>query len=114
MHELSVTQSLLEAASDYAKKHKAKTVLSVNLIIGDLSGFIDESVQFYWDYISKQTIFENSALNIQHRKAKLFCNACEEEFFLERDLIPCPNCNSINLKIISGNEFQLESIEIET
>ena len=35
------------------------------------------------------------------------------EFTLEDDLIPCPNCDSINLNIIAGEEFQVDSIEIE-
>lgn len=113
MHEFAVTQSLLETASDYAQKNNAKRVISLNLVIGDLSGIIDESVQFYWDFISKDTICENSTLNFDHRNAVMKCMACEYQFIMDGELMPCPQCESMDIKIIAGDEFRLESIEIE-
>ena len=114
MHELAVTQSLLETASDYAHKSKAKKVISLNLIIGDLSGIIDESVQFYWDFVTKDSICADSTLNFEHIPAVMICQNCEEQFEIGAELIPCPNCQSVNLKLISGDEFRLESIEVES
>jgi hydrogenase nickel incorporation protein HypA/HybF len=113
MHELSITESLLNTATEYAQKNSAKKVLALNLIIGDLSGIFDDSIQFYWDMISSDSICEKSVLNFDKRKAIMKCDSCENEFSLSGELLPCPNCGSMNLKIIAGNEFQLESIEIE-
>lgn len=113
MHELSITESLLKTASDYAQKNKAKKVAVLNLVIGELSGIIDESVQFYWDMISNDSICENSTLHFDKRKAIMKCTACGNEFALDGELAPCPVCTSMDLKFISGNEFLLESIEIE-
>ena len=113
MHELSITESLLKTASEYAKKNDAKRVTALNLIIGELSGIIDDSVMFYWEMISENSICENSVLNFDKRKALMKCLDCEKEFYINGDLSPCPACESINLKIISGSEFLLESIEIE-
>ena len=113
MHELSITESLLKTASDYAQKNEAKKVAVLNLVIGELSGIMDESVQFYWDMISKDTICENSILHFDKRQAIMKCIACGHEFSLEGELAPCPACASMDLKFLSGNEFLLESIEIE-
>jgi hydrogenase nickel incorporation protein HypA/HybF len=113
MHELSITESLLNTATEYAQKNKAKKVLALNLVVGDLSGIFDESIQFYWDMISENSICEKSILNFDKRKALMKCMSCENEFSLNGELIPCPKCESMNVKIVSGNEFQLESIEIE-
>jgi hydrogenase nickel incorporation protein HypA/HybF len=52
-------------------------------------------------------------LNFDKRKAVMKCLACEKEFDLDGELAPCPSCGSMNLKFISGNEFLLDSIEIE-
>jgi hydrogenase nickel incorporation protein HypA/HybF len=113
MHELSTTEALLRTASDYAHKNKAKRVTALNLVIGELSGIIDDSVQFYWDMLSENSICEKSILNFDKRKAFMKCMTCENEFSLEGELSPCPSCSSMEIKFISGNEFLLESIEIE-
>jgi hydrogenase nickel incorporation protein HypA/HybF len=113
MHELSITESLLKTASDYARKNEAKKVTVLNLVIGELSGFMSDSIQFYWDMISENSICEKSILHFDKRKAMMKCMACDNEFLMDIDLSPCPACGSLNLKIISGNEFLLESIEIE-
>ena len=113
MHELSITESLLKTASDYVQKNKAKRVTALNLVIGELSGIIDESVQFYWDMISENSICEKSILHFDKRQAIMKCMTCDNEFSLDGELSPCPSCSSMDLKFISGNEFLLESIEIE-
>ena len=114
MHELAITQSLLDTASDYAIKNNAKRVITLNLVIGDLSGIIDDSVQFYWDFVSKDTVCAKSQLVFEHRKAYMKCSKCGHEFHMDDDLTPCPNCSSISIKVLSGDEFRLDSIEIET
>jgi hydrogenase nickel incorporation protein HypA/HybF len=73
MHELSITEALLRTASDYAHKNKAKRVTALNLVIGELSGIIDDSVQFYWDMLSENSICEKSILNFDKRKAFMKC-----------------------------------------
>lgn len=113
MHELSITESLLTTASEYAQKNNAKRVISLNLVIGELSGIVDESIQFYWDMINEKTICEKSILKFDKRKAVMKCMSCENEFDLDGELSPCPTCGSMDLKFTSGNEFLLESIEIE-
>jgi|GEM_PF-5568018 len=52
MHELSVTESVLEIACRHAGKAQAKRVTDIYLVIGRLSSIVDDSVQFYWNLIS--------------------------------------------------------------
>jgi len=113
MHELAVTESLLNTACDYAEKNQADRVICLNIIIGKLSGIIDESVQFYWDIISKETLCSNATLNFEKKPARISCQACQNNFDLDDELTPCPQCGSMHLKILSGDEFLLDSIEIE-
>ena len=113
MHELAVTESLLKTASDYAKNTNAQKVISLNITIGSLSGIVGDSVQFYWDMICKNTICANSDLNFNRVQAKFQCQNCGNEYEIQNELIPCPACNSMNLKTIQGDEFLLDSIEIE-
>jgi hydrogenase nickel incorporation protein HypA/HybF len=113
MHELSVTESVLEIACKHAEKAKAKKVTDIHLVIGRLSSIVDDSVQFYWNVISKDTICENANLHFKREPARLVCLDCQTEYTLEDDLMPCPQCGSSKVRVISGDEFNLESIEIE-
>ncbi|MDY6868443.1 MAG: hydrogenase maturation nickel metallochaperone HypA [Chloroflexota bacterium] len=113
MHELSVTESVLEIACKHAEKAQAEKVTDIFLEIGRLSSIIDDSVQFYWDLISKDTLCENAKLHFKRVPAKLVCTECGQEYMLEDELMPCPNCGSAKIKVLSGDEFNLNSIEIQ-
>jgi len=113
MHELSVTESLLNTACEYAEKQDATKITILNIKIGKLSGIVDDSIQFYWDIISENSLCEGSVLNFMRISAKFECNACHTQFEIDAELMPCPNCNSMDLATIQGDEFMLESIEIE-
>lgn len=112
MHELSVTENILRIATEHAEKVQAKKVTDVYLIIGQLSSIIDNSVTFYWDIITKDSICEEAKLHFRRIPAKLRCQDCKHIYSLENDLTPCPKCNSTNIRVIAGDEFNIESIDI--
>jgi hydrogenase nickel incorporation protein HypA/HybF len=113
MHELSVTESVLDIACQHAEKAHAKKVTDVYLVIGQLSSIVDESVQFYWNLITKDTLCEGSILHFRRIPATLVCLECQNEYTLDRDLTPCPACHSARVRVTAGDEFNLESIEIK-
>ena len=113
MHELPVTQSLLEIALRHAQKSNAQRILSLNIVIGQLATIVDDSIQFYWDLIAQDTIAEGAKLNFHRIPAKLQCLDCQRQYTLGNTDMACPECQSVNLKIVSGNEFFLESIDVE-
>lgn len=113
MHELSVTESLLKISIQHAEKANAKRVTDLNIVIGDLASMVDESIQFYWDLIASGTIAEQATLHFRRVPAELQCNTCSETYHpTERELI-CPKCGGVGAKIITGEEFFLESIDVE-
>jgi hydrogenase nickel incorporation protein HypA/HybF len=113
MHELAVTESILDIAKRHAVKANAARVTSIHLVMGQLSSILDDSVQFYWDMISKETLCAGAQLNFTRIPAEFKCNACGTQFKLEGQLTCCPNCQGTQIKIIAGTEFFVESIEIE-
>ncbi|NMC45616.1 MAG: hydrogenase maturation nickel metallochaperone HypA [Chloroflexi bacterium] len=113
MHELSVTEEILNTAQKIAEEEHAIKVTDIYLEIGRLSGIVDESVSFYWNELRKSTICENATLHFSIVPTRIRCRDCKTEYELDHDLIPCPSCSSLNIQIISGEEFTLKSIEIE-
>ncbi len=108
-----MTESILEIATRHAAQAGARRITRVHLVIGQLSSLIDDSVQFYWDIISKDTIAEGAQLDFRRIQAQLQCLDCEQVYAPTADELACPACGSIRVKIISGEEFYLEAIEVD-
>ncbi len=113
MHELRVTQHLLDLALEHAGRAAACRVTDLYLKIGALSSVVDESVQFYWDIISAGTLCEGARLHFERVPARLRCQSCGHEYLLEEALQVCPVCRSHRVEILAGTEFLLERIEVE-
>ena len=113
MHELSVTESLLNIALQHAEKAGARRVTDLHLVIGELASMVDDSIQFYWDIIAKDTIAEQAMLHFRRVPAQLQCMTCFEKYHPTDRELACPKCNGVNTKIIAGEEFRLESIDVE-
>jgi len=113
MHELSVTESILKIAMQHATQANAVRVTSLQLVIGQLSSIVDDSVQFYWDMLSEGTICEGAQLHFERRPARLKCLDCDQTYTLSGELTDCPNCHSARIKVVAGEEFYLDSIEVE-
>jgi hydrogenase nickel incorporation protein HypA/HybF len=65
MHELSVTESILEIALRHASNANAKRITNLYMVKGQLASIVDDSVQFYWDIISKDSIAEGAVLHFR-------------------------------------------------
>lgn len=113
MHELVVTQSLLKIALDQAEKVNAKQITTLNIVMGELSSMVDDSIQFYWEIIAKGTIAEKAVLNFRRVPAELQCMTCFEKYRPASMELVCPRCGGVGAKIIAGEEFFLETIDVE-
>jgi len=114
LHELSITQNLLDLALRHARQAEATRITRLHLLIGDLSSVVDDSVAFYWDIISKDTLAEGSQLVFKRVTARMRCRDCGQEYEIEPGTLACAHCGGAHVIPIAGTEFQLESIEIET
>lgn len=113
MHELSVTESILDIVLRHAEDAHARRITDIYLVLGDLSSIVDDSVQFYWDMISEGTRAEGAALHFKRVATEMECQDCEAHYQPEGGDLSCPECGARNVKIISGEEFFIDSIEVE-
>ncbi len=113
MHELAVTQSILDISLRHAQKADAKRITDINLVIGQFSSIVDDSVQFYWDIIAKETIAQGAMLHFNRVPGEMTCKSCGHVFEPKDDTFACPSCSSILVKITRGEEFRVDSIDIE-
>jgi hydrogenase nickel incorporation protein HypA/HybF len=114
MHELSVTESILDITLRYAKEASATRVTDLYIVAGQLSSIVDDSVQFYWEIIAKDTLAENAKLHFRRIPTELLCLDCTHRYKPTPDELACPQCGSFHVKVVAGEEFLLEAINVET
>ena len=113
MHEQSIVESLLTLAIDHAEKAEAKKIVRIYLVVGELSGVLDEAVEFYFSFLSRDTIAADASLFFSHIPAQLRCRNCDTIFTPEKMDFHCPNCNKQEVEIVSGRELYIDSLEVE-
>ncbi len=114
MHELSVTEGLLSIVNEEAKKRGVEKVARINLVIGELASIIDDSVQFYFDILSKGTASEGAVLFFTRIAAEYTCLKCGHVFEKKSYAYNCPLCGGKAIIANNGREFYIESIEVDT
>ena len=113
MHELAVTQSILEIALRHAAEANAKKVTGINLVIGEFASIVDDSVQFYWDLLAGETIARGAQLHFERITGEMTCTHCQHSFHPEDGNFTCPNCAGQFVQITRGDEFRVDSIDVE-
>lgn len=114
MHELSVTQSILNIAIEAANEAGSKRVTAIDVLVGELTGFVTDSIQFYFDLLSKDTVAEGALLRFRREPVNATCSTCGHVFHPEVLFLPlCPSCGSSGVRLNGGRELRVESIEVE-
>ncbi len=112
MHELSITQNILDIVLNEAKKAQADKVTRINLVIGELSGIVSDSVLFYFDFLKKGNAAEEATIDFRLVPVELRCRDCLANFNPKDSAWVCPNCQGTNFDLITGRECYVESIEV--
>lgn len=113
MHELTLTEKILKIVLDEAETHGAQQVNKIRIIIGDLSGVVEDSVEFYFRLIAANTAAAGAELDFIRKKTRLFCGNCNREFEKQSGDFLCPECG--NLGRLTGylQECYVDSIEVD-
>ena len=113
MHELAVTKNILSIVLGEASKEDASKVLEIKLTIGALSSFEEDCIKMYFEELSKDTIALGAKLVVRKVAAQLHCEKCDADFPLEHTDYNCPKCGLAGVYLNDGQDFLVESIEIE-
>ena len=113
MHELGITQSIVEIALRTAQGQQAEKIHSVTLEVGSLAGVVPDALQFCYEACSKETLLEGSRLIIDEVPARARCRDCTVEYPLIDLLSCCPACESAAGDLICGEEMRIKEMEID-
>lgn len=110
MREIETVRSILAQVLQQANSHP---VTDVNLVLGEIAEISDATVQQYWHELGKGTLAEQARLHFRFIKAEVQCMACFQKYHPLDKIIHCPYCGSYGAKILTGEEFHLESIKLD-
>jgi len=113
MHELAVTENIINVVTRHAQQAEAQRVLRIHLVIGELASIVDDCIQFYFDYMSKGTLTEGAQLDFERIPVTLRCGECQHEWAPAAGDWVCPQCTAAKAAVIAGREFLIKHIEVE-
>lgn len=109
MHEMAVTQSIVEACSQRAGRAR---VLRVTLEVGTLSCVMPDALRFCYEVAVEGTSLAGSELEILRIPGRSRCRDCGAAVEM-RDLLAACGCGSMNLEPPrGGGELKIKSIEV--
>ena len=108
MHELAITQSIVDAVTE---RTGATRVGTVRLEIGTLSGVVVDSVRFCFELVAAGTPLEGARLEIAEPPGEAHCRTCELTFPTS-DLILLCACGSADVELLSGSQLSIKSVEV--
>ncbi len=73
MHEMPVTQGILNLALEHAG---GRRVTDIYLKVGRMSPIVPDSVDLFFDYLSKDTLAEGAKLHFDMEPVEMTCQTC--------------------------------------
>lgn len=113
MHEMSLTEGVLQILQDNAKSKGFERVKTVWLEIGGLSGVEVEAMRFCFDVVMQGTLADKAKLEIINVPGLAWCMPCGKSVQVKQRFEPCPDCGSFQLQVTGGDQMQVKELEVE-
>jgi hydrogenase nickel incorporation protein HypA/HybF len=106
MHELAITQSVVDAVTERTGR---APVATVRVRVGRLAGVVPEAMRFCFDLVTAGTPLEGASLEIEQPEGRGLCRTCGDDFPLADLVLLCP-CGSADVQVVAGRELAVASV----
>jgi hydrogenase nickel incorporation protein HypA/HybF len=113
MHELSIANSLLEAACEEAGRRGAVRITRIDCRIGCLRQVDRDLLAEVFDIARQKTTAQDATLSVTTVGTELDCRQCGKKTELETWQFECPSCGSNEVSLSGGDEIELTSLTME-
>jgi hydrogenase nickel incorporation protein HypA/HybF len=110
MHELSISSAVVDTVVQHAA---GRRVSVVTMTVGAFRQVVPDSLDFYFEIVSRGTVCEGARLEQVLVPLRLGCTSCGGEWEPEMPAFRCPGCGGSSVEVLRGDELEVESIEVE-
>jgi hydrogenase nickel incorporation protein HypA/HybF len=106
VHELAITQSVVDAVTE---RTGTARVATVRVRVGRLAGVVPDAMLFCFELVTSGTALDGAVLEIDQPEGRGRCRTCGAEFVLP-DLILLCDCGSADVEVLAGRELAVASV----
>ncbi len=122
MHEMPITQSFLNIALEHCQ---GRRITDIYLQVGMMSAIVPETVDVFFEHLSKYTLAEGAKLHFTLQPIEMVCQDCGAQVDLSEWMEKPPHlimveafnrgcvCGSKKLRVSDGVSFDVINIEVE-
>ena len=113
MHELALTEGIIQIVREQAEKNGFDRVLEICLRVGEYSGIVPECLLEFFPIASRGTPAEGAELVIRPVPASFRCLDCGYQGPIPPRTASCPDCGGTAIRMTAGREFYVENLKVE-
>ncbi|MCL2437573.1 MAG: hydrogenase maturation nickel metallochaperone HypA [Coriobacteriia bacterium] len=114
MHEMSIMQSVLDAAFEALKQSGETRITEISLTIGEQTDIQEIPLNFAFDALKQNTPARNARLRVKMFSTRSHCNDCAADFDHDRFSMLCPICGSVDIALLTGRELRIDGMEADS
>jgi hydrogenase nickel incorporation protein HypA/HybF len=113
MHELALSQSIIDLVVECARQEGVHAVSRVVVEVGSAAGVEPDALRFCFDIVAADTLAQGAELAIETITLQARCRNCACEFEPVRLVSSCPRCGSYASCLLRGREHRVKSFDAE-
>ena len=113
MHELALSQSIVELVLERAAAERLRTVTRVVVEVGAAAGVDPEALRFCFQAVTEATAATGAELVIMKVPRRVRCWICRHEFEPAAARAPCPACGRSGGELMQGRQLRVASFDGE-
>jgi Zn finger protein HypA/HybF involved in hydrogenase expression len=95
VHELGITQGIIDRAREVAVANGAAKVSDLYLTMTPAADFTFDSIEMYFEMLTEEdALFQGADLHLDWAPVAATCLACSDEFSTDAPRPTCPQCGS--------------------
>jgi Zn finger protein HypA/HybF involved in hydrogenase expression len=100
VHELGITQGIIDRAREAAAGAGAEKVTDLFLVMTPAADFAQDSIEMYFEMLTADDPhFQGATLHFEHKAVSASCLGCGDEFTTDAPHPVCPTCGSLEVRI---------------
>ncbi|MBN1465746.1 hydrogenase maturation nickel metallochaperone HypA [candidate division KSB1 bacterium] len=113
MHEIAIAHDIISIIEETLISFPDRSLKTACVSIGEMVAVVPALLQHAYDSLISGTHLDGSKLEITIIPISAVCNSCQKTFGLSEYEFCCPACQSVHIKVKTGNELYVKELIVE-